>query len=362
MTSRERVLAAMDFAPVDRLPTDYWATGETTRKLLSHFGVEEATELWDRLGIDKILGVRPRYVGPAYEEPSPGTNPFGYWGVRTAPVAYEGGVYYEISHSPLREFTSIDEIEAGYTWPRADWFDFSEIAEACRRHPDYAVEAGYVAPLYMYQNIRGVDLALMDFAAEPELADYVLERICTFLYEYNTRLFDAADGAIDITQVTDDFGMQSGLMISPQTFDRFFASRMKGFIDLAHQAGIRVFHHDDGAIMDLIPRLVDLGIDVLNPIQWRLPGMSLEALARRFGPGAAASDGRRIAFHGGIDNQEVLPFGSEADVRLEVERCVETLGADGTGYVIAPCHNIQPNTPVENVIAMYDAARDAGRT
>lgn len=311
------------------------------------------------LGVDKIVGVTPRYVGPDYDGQDSGTNPFGYWGVSTRPVEYSGGVgvYYEIAHSPLRDCESVEDIEASYTWPSADWFDFTEVADRCRRTPYHAVEAGYVAPLYMYQNIRGVDLALMDFAADPGIANYVLDHICDFLYEYNTRLFEAADGAIDLTQVTDDFGMQSGLMISPQTFDEFFAGRMKRFIDLAHQAGIRVFHHDDGAIMDLIPRLVDLGIDVLNPIQWRLPGMSLEALSDRFGAGA---QGRSIAFHGGIDNQEVLPFGSTDDVRREVERCVETLGSDRTGYVIAPCHNIQPNTPVENIIALYDAAREIG--
>lgn len=355
MTSRERILAAMDRKPVDRLPTDYWGTPEMTDMLRSHFGTDDHMELWTRLGVDKIVGVSPRYIGPEFEQHPGGqwTNPFGYWGVRTREIPYSDGkgVYYDICYSPLRELQTIDDIEAKYTWPSADWFDFTQVASRCRAYPGHAVEAGYVSALYMYQNIRGVDLALMDFAADPELAEYILERICGFLYEYNTRLFESARGGIDITQVTDDFGMQSGLMISPETFDRFFAPRMKRFIDLAHEADIRVFHHDDGAIMELIPRLVELGIDVLNPIQWRLPGMDLDRIA---------SFGDRIAFHGGIDNQDVLPFGSSEDVRNEVAKCVETLGRTGTGYVIAPCHNIQPNTPVENVLALYDAAHEYG--
>lgn len=355
MTHRERVLAAIDRRPVDRLPTDYWGTPETTNALLAHYGVSEQMELWRKMEIDKIVGVTPEYVGPAFEYHPPGrwTNPFGYWGVKTREIPYSDGegVYYDICYSPIREMTSIDEIEANYNWPSADWFDFSGVADACRAHPEYAVEAGYVSALYMYQNIRGVDQALMDFAADPDLAEYILERICAFLYEYNVRLFESGRGGIDITQVTDDFGMQSGLMISPDTFDRFFAKRMKRFIDLAHEADIRVFHHDDGAIMDLIPRLVELGIDVLNPIQWRLPGMDLDRIA---------SFGDRIAFHGGIDNQEVLPFGTPQDVRDEVSRCVETLGRGGTGYVVAPCHNVQPNTPVENIVALYEAARELG--
>ena len=95
-----------------------------------------------------------------------------------------------------------------------------------------------------------------------------------------------------------------------------------------------------------------MGIDVLNPIQWRCPGMEIEALKRDFGGS--------MCFHGGIDNQQTLPFGSAADVRAEVRRCIDVLAADGTGYVVAPCHNIQANTPVENILAMYDEAHEYG--
>jgi len=105
--------------------------------------------------------------------------------------------------------------------------------------------------------------------------------------------------------------------------------------------------------MSLLPTLTDIGIDVLNPIQWHLPGMSLSELKDRFG--------KKICFHGGIDNQHVLPFGTPEEVRKEVATCLEILANDGTGYILAPCHNIQVISPVENIVTMYRTAKELGR-
>jgi uroporphyrinogen decarboxylase len=122
-------------------------------------------------------------------------------------------------------------------------------------------------------------------------------------------------------------------------------------ITLVHQAGGRVFFHTDGAVRSIIPDLVAVGIDVLNPIQWRCRGMDRRELKAAFGD--------RLVFHGGMDNQQTLPFGTVADVRREVQENVEILGAGG-GYILAPCHNIQALTPPENVIAMYETGLAAG--
>jgi len=110
-----------------------------------------------------------------------------------------------------------------------------------------------------------------------------------------------------------------------------------------------VFHHDDGAIFSLIPDLIDMGIDVLNPIQWRCKGMDRRAIGAQFGA--------KLCFHGGVDNQYTLPFGTADDVREEVAYNLRTLGCTGTGYIIAPCHNIQANTSIENILALYQAPR-----
>jgi uroporphyrinogen decarboxylase len=109
-----------------------------------------------------------------------------------------------------------------------------------------------------------------------------------------------------------------------------------------------VFHHDDGAIRPFLPELVDMGIDILNPVQHTCPGMEMKGLKRDFGA--------RLCFHGGIDNQKVLPFGTPEEVRQEVRRAIDALASDGTGYILAPCHNLQAVSPVENIVAMYDEA------
>jgi len=126
-----------------------------------------------------------------------------------------------------------------------------------------------------------------------------------------------------------------------------------GFIDLCRGFGIKVFHHDDGAIRPIIPELITMGIDVLNPIQANCPGMEMEGLKRDFG--------KQLCFHGGIDNQDILPHGTPEQVRAEVRRAIDTLATDGTGYILAPCHNLQAVTPVENILAMYDEAWQYGK-
>jgi uroporphyrinogen decarboxylase len=134
--------------------------------------------------------------------------------------------------------------------------------------------------------------------------------------------------------------------MSLDTIERFFIPRMKAMVDLAHSYGVKAFHHDDGAIRKVIPRMIEIGMDVLNPIQWRCAGMEREALKRDFGDA--------LVFHGGMDNQQTVPFGTPEDVRNEVRENIEILGKGG-GYILAPCHNLQPVTPTENIVTLYEA-------
>lgn len=152
--------------------------------------------------------------------------------------------------------------------------------------------------------------------------------------------------------MTDDFGSQHGLLISPTIFETFYRAPIQCAIDLAKSYGILVFHHDDGDMRPLLPTLVDMGIEVLNPIQWRCGDWDLTALK--------AAYGQRLCFHGGVDNQQTLPFGAPADVRAEVKCLIAALVSDATGFILAPCHNLQPVTPVENVIALDEAAHEYG--
>jgi uroporphyrinogen decarboxylase len=345
MNSRERILAAIHHEPLDRFPTDIWATAEVWEKLYQYFSTTDRIDVYNRLGIDGIIGVAPKYIGPAL--PVIDGIHYNEWGMGYRVQAYSTGVYDEQVVYPLANAETIDDLES-FTWPCVDWYDFSTIPETAAKYPDRAIEVGYTAVFYFHNLLRGLARSLMDPLEKPEFTAYLIRKLSCFFTEYHQRCFEAGKGMIDITQVTDDYGSQTGLLISPRIFDSFYAEPIERAIALAKSYGITVFHHDDGDCRRLLPRLVKLGIQVLNPVQWRCGNWNLAEIKETFG--------HVLCFHGGVDNQQTLPFGSAADVRAEVRLLAQTLGRNRTGLIIAPCHNLQSITPVDNILAMYDEA------
>jgi uroporphyrinogen decarboxylase len=273
--------------------------------------------------------------------------------MRTKRVSHEGGAYDEQSFNPLASAETLDDLNA-YAWPEAGWFDYSGMrAKAEAESKTKALMCGYMAPFYFHNLLRGLEQSMMDPLLEPEFTHHVVGRISDFFYQYHRRMFEACEGFIDVAQVTDDLGCQAGPLISLELYQEFYAPHHKRFIDLCHEFGIKVFHHDDGSCRQFLPLLVGMGIDILNPIQWACPGMDMVELKAEFG--------QRICFHGAVENQRILPFGTPEEVRAEVRHCIDSLAGDGTGYILAPCHNLQVVTPVENIIAMYDEAWHYGK-
>ncbi len=346
MTPRERWLAAVNRQPVDRIPTDFWSTCEVLERLKADLQCHTDDDLWHALKIDRVHTVAPRYTGPEI----PGDN---IWriGLKDQVVADGKGVYKELALSPLAEMTEPAQLD-DFPWPSPDWYDFSHIGEDLEKLTEWPVAGGSFEPFNLYCGLRGLEKAFEDIAANPEFLEKALERIFEFHYEMNRRIFEAAgkDGGILFTYVAEDLGSQHGLLMSLASIERFFIPRMKAMIDLAHSYGVRAFHHDDGAIRKVIPRMIEIGIDFLNPIQWRCTGMEREGLKRDFGD--------RVTFHGGVDNQYTLPFGTPEEVRQEVLDNIRILGENG-GYILAPCHNIQPVSSTENILAMYAAVDEA---
>jgi uroporphyrinogen decarboxylase len=348
MTSKERILAAIHHKKVDRLPTDIWATNEVWDQLKRHFDVEDVVHIYDRLGIDGIMEIGPDYVGPKRWKDS-GDTTFNEWGMGYRAQAYGSGKYDEQIWYPLAEFSNVVELKK-YPWPSPDDYDYAGLAAKALKHPDRAVLCGYTAIFYWHNNLRGLEQSLVDALLYPEITHYLVERMSEFFTEYHQRCFEATRGLIQLTQVTDDFGSQNGLLVSPKTFDLFYKPAIQRAIDLAHSYDLLVFHHDDGDMRKLLPRLTEMGIDLLNPIQWRCGNWDLAELKAEYGA--------TICFHSGVDNQHTLPFGTPEDVRGEVRMLKSLLASDGTGYILGPCHNLQPVTPIENIIAMYEAARE----
>jgi len=345
MTPRERILAAIHRQPLDRIPTDIWATGEVTQKLLDHFG--DWPTIGRELHLDSFQGAGGKYVGPP---PKEGCDE---WGNRHRRVEYDGGAYWEQSHHGLAHAQTIDDLLA-FDWPQPAWWDFSGMREQLlEKRKTHAIHCGYMAPFYFHNKLRGLEQSLLDPLENPEFTHFFLQKLSDFFVGQHRAMFEACEGLIDVCQVTDDLGSQTGPLIGLDTYREFYKPLHARFCNLCKEFGILIFHHDDGSCREFLPDLIEIGINILNPVQHNCPGMDCAGLKRDFG--------KQLCFHGGIDNQKVLPFGTPEEVRAEVRHCIDTLASDGTGYILAPCHNLQPNTPLENILAMYDEAWKYGK-
>jgi len=345
MSPRERWLAVLEGRKPDRVPMDYWATGEATAKLVKHLGVANAPDAMTTLHIDQPLTVGPKYVGPP---PKEGED---IWGCRHRTVEYDTGVYSECIHNPLAQYNSVAEIDANYTWPQPDWWDYAHIPGQVKGQDHRPIRGGGSEPFLLYCKLRGLEQGFMDLFEHPDIVHYGLDKLFGLAYDETRRIYEAIPGKVMISYVAEDLGSQESLLMSPTQIHEFLLPRMKRMMDLVHSAGAHVFHHSDGAVRPILPDMIDAGIDVLNPVQWRCAGMEREGLKRDFGA--------RIKFHGGVDNQHTIPFGTIEEVRQEVLDNIRILGAGG-GYILAPCHNIQAVGPPENVVAMYEAGYEHG--
>lgn len=346
MTPKERWEAVLSGNLPDRVPMDYWATPETTMMLIDHFQLPPL-EIAKKLHIDVPFGATTRYIGP---ELPPNTDVFG---IQTRAINYGRGTYDEAVNAPLAQFNTVKEIEDNYTWPTADWWDTSEVAEMVLANQDWPLRVGGSEPMLTYKQLRGESQAMMDLILNPEITHHCLDKLFNLAYEQTRRLFEALPAGVKptFTYVAEDLGSQKNLMYSPAHIKEYLFPGMKRMIDLAHEAGAAAFHHDDGNITQILPDLIELGIDILNPIQWRADGMDRQWLKKEFGD--------QLVFHGALDNQHTLPFGTVQDVRDEVVENISILGENG-GFILAPCHNIQPNTSLENILALYETGYEEG--
>ncbi len=346
MTPRERWEAVINGRKPDRVPMDYWSTPEASEKLIAHLQVNSYWEMIQALDIDLLLLPKPEYIGPNLK---PG---YDYYQCGHKLVDYGTGAYDEVVDHPLAEFSDINELEENYAWPSPDWFDYGVIPEQIKGKETYPVGIGGTEVFYTYSRLRGIEQAYMDMIDNPEFLRYCLDKITAFDYERTRRMFEQIPDQVMITFIGEDLGSQEGLLFSPDMIESFIFPGMRKMIGLAREAGVTVFTHSDGAIRDIIPSLIEIGTEILNPIQWRCKNMDRKALKRDFGD--------QLVFHGGMDNQETLPFGSVEDVRQEVIDNLEIF-SEGGGYILAPCHNIQAVSPPENIVALYQTGLEYGK-
>ena len=346
MNSRERVLAAITLQEPDQVPVDLWALPPVTFQLRDHFRVEKDEAVWKALGVD-LRSVWPDYIGPQHQV-FPNGNWIDWWGIRKKMV----GSFDEIVAYPLAGLDSVEAIEK-YTWPDPGWFDYRGLQKICEQLEDYALVIRDPGPyttcvLRVAMYLRSMDQFMIDLVINPEIAEAILGRIARFYLEMSRGILESVGERTDIYCIADDMGMQDGLLISPDMFNQFIKPHLKQFINLAKEHDQRVMYHSCGAIKPLIPRFVDLGIDILNPIQISAQGMDPAELKQEFG--------KSLCFHGALDVQTVLIKSSPDQVQNEVAKLCRILGEKG-GYILAPTNNILPDTPIENILAVYEATR-----
>lgn len=350
MEPYERVMSAINHQSVDRCPIDYIATPEAHASLKRYLKIDDDEALLRRLGVD-IRYIGPRFIGPKDMIGAGGGNEAGrdFLGVVWKPVRYERGVYNEIAFHPLGDVTTVKEIEH-YSWPSVDWFDFSHLKEEIARlNKDkryatiYICGGSFETPWYM----RGLERFLMDLVECPDITEAICHHVTEFYKKRALRAIEQSDGQINIIGSGGDLGTQRGMMLSPELWRKYIKPWSEQLIRPFKDMGLKTFYHSCGSIVPVIEDFIEIGLDILDPIQVRAQGMDPEHLKEMFGD--------RLCFHGGVDEQHTLPFGTLKELRSEVIRRIEVLGREG-GYILAPCHAIQADTSPENIMAMYDTA------
>lgn len=356
MTSRERVGAALNHETPDRPPVDFQASAGYERKLRELVGVQSEEELLTALGCDLYyLSVRDIsqnesagaiYTGPKLRATETEREcPFGITfrrGAGAAKFAVDEAV-----EGPLQGASSSRDILA-HNWPDPKWFNVDALIEECEANTSRYVVGGFWSGILgdSYRLI-GFENFLLQLALNPELVKTLVNRMTEFYLELNERLFVSLKGKMDIWFFGNDFGSQSGLLFSPDQFDEIFLEDYRRLVSLARNYGLKVMAHSCGTIRPLLDRFIDIGIDIIDPVQTTASSMDPAELQRDFGD--------RIVFHGAIDTQSVLPRGTPREVADHVEGIIRTLGENG-GYILSSCNLIQDDTPLQNVLAMYQAA------
>lgn len=358
MNSRERFETCFAHRSPDRPPIDYLAHPQTDRKLKEFYGIASERELLDILGSDfYYLSCRDIsqnescdviYKGPQLEKTADRrVCPFGIqWtrGAYTSKFAVDEAV-----GNPLRDAASEQDI-LDYPWPKAEWFDFEPLAAECEANADRVIVGGFWSGILgdCYR-MHGFENFLFNLAMNPQMIKTLVGRMTDFYLAMNDAIFTALRDKIDIWFFGNDFGSQQGLLFSVEMFSDIFMDDIRRLCALARQYGIRVMMHSCGAITQIIPLLIEAGVEILDPVQVTAEGMDPASLKDDFG--------ERIVFHGGIDTQQVLPNHTPDQVREHVIRTATLLGAGG-GYITAPSQILAPDIPVENIDIMYRTANE----
>lgn len=351
MNSRERVLAAVRRERADRPATSLRCTAEAWDSLKKHLGVATNDDVLDALDID-VRWVAAPFIGPRERSAIPlGSEGTDFWGCHIRKVENDFNTYFEFDHHPLAAARSVQDV-ARYDWPSLDWWDYSALPAAIRaanrkepRAIIYFAGGAFETPWYL----RGLEAFMVDLYENPDIVDAICSRVTDYYLQRAARAIDAARGMIDIIGSGGDIGSQRGMLLDPEVWRRRIKPYSGQLIASFKKQGFATFYHSCGSIVPVIADLIETGLDILDPIQVGAAGMTPEELFPAFGD--------RLTFHGAIDEQELLPHGTPGQVYAETRRIIGILGRNG-GFIVSPNHQVQGDTPPENIVALFDAVRD----
>ena len=379
MTARERVQAVLNHEKPDRVPIIMGVSNATGIKIRPYRGLLKMLNLdvedryiydWPELGTalpdervmqrlhSDVRGVLDRFPLEVYQrnQSRPEHTPFfDDWGggqMEIAPEEWFPGI------APIPDATTVDVLEK-YPWPDMDDpYRVAHVRAQAKELHDANQYAIMATPWLMFPferafEMQGMEKFLMNLAVEPDFAQELLNKNNQLCMQLMSHFLDECGDLIDIIKIGDDLGTQESLMISPRMYRRMLKPLHAEMIAMIKQkTKAKVFFHTDGDVFDLIEDFIEIGVDVLNPIQTSAGKMSdLEGLKQRYN--------KRIVFCGAIDTQKVLPYGTPDQVRQEVKRVINILGKDG-GYMLATVHTVMNEVPPENILAMVDAVEEFG--
>jgi uroporphyrinogen decarboxylase len=353
MSPKERVLTAFARQEADRVPINYLANPGIDARLKAHLGLraDDGEGLLRALGVD-FRGVRAPYVGPKLHADLPG-RAVDHWGIRRRWIEHDSGGYWDYCDFPLRDAT-LEQVRA-WAVPSPDDYDYAAVAEQCRRFGEFCLVAGDPGTGDIINStgmIRTMEQVLVDLMTDEPACLFWIDRKIDVQLEVIARTLEAAGGGVDLLWLGEDLGTQIGPMISRELFRKHIRPRHQRFVDLAGRHGIPVMIHSCGSSSWAFDDFLEMGIRVVDTLQPEARDMAPAYLKRRFGD--------RLAFHGCISTAGPVAHGTADEAVADARAILETM-MPGGGYAFSPTHALQDNSPAENVVAVYEAARTLGR-
>jgi len=344
MNSRERVLIAFEHEEPDRVPMWCGASPEFWEKAKRKLGLDD--ESLRRRFHDDFRRVYARYVGPEFPL-SPGAKARTVFGIERRGIGCGQPINNPLADASIREVHE-------YSWPDPQWIDVSNIREDAKKYGgQYAILGGDWSPFWHdVIELLGMKNMYVKMFREPELVDAVFSHVVDYYYAVSEKIFEEAADMIDIFFIGNDFGSQNGPLLGDKLFRRFVLPHLKRLIDLGHLYGLKVMLHCCGGIAELIPAMIEAGLDGLHAVQPSCKGMDLAKLKKEFGD--------KILFNGAIDSTWLI-FGAPRFIRKKTLEVLKIM-MPGGGYVAGASHDyILEETPVENVLTMFDTVFKYGR-